>query len=335
MAIEKTQSYFSTEEKQLDLVNEKKLLKSDIPILTSLLYSTNTETNSLFSLKKVDYNEISRNPTEIKSYGSSRYYGSVVKSAGLVVNYSTWFYALRPLDQRCVDMLYILLDVIHNEKSNKVAIHIKDIFDKMGYKVTSRPARKQDVIKRFLSLSYLTCKTETIEYEDRLSISDFDNTESRTYETGLWSIFDIEFKDDTFYVSCNDRLFKMYNDTHWKALSINEYRSLTSDVEKTIYRYLAYKDMNKNNVIHTTTSEFFSATRLDQYEYKHAKTKALTALKSLKEKGFVKSYEITARKKVMIEFVLKKERMESKKVFRKKRTNQEKSNNMRKIMDSV
>lgn len=301
--------------------NKLSIMKNNnIPFVNALLSS------NIFGVKKVSYKEYD-DLKDFGEYGKSRYLNSVsykIKEIGSnqnnYLNYSVYVRATRPLCQKAFKMLMAVIRLSQEKGLNdngEVEFRITEIFDIFKIDQKSRTSKlRQEICAQLLALSSINMKYKVINTFKKLNENEFDSFGSPAdYETGDFALFEVSHIEGyEFKMKLNKNFYNMYSFQHWKTIDLDEYNLLTSDIERSFFRFINTKDYGGdiNGVCHyhTKLEKFYNEVRLNDYVVKEANKKIKITLASLKEKGFIKDYKFNTPSKTLdITFITKKERV--------------------------
>lgn len=312
--IKYTDNYAESKEKIISLVGNKNVPNGASPITNALLK------NNLFSIKKVNY-DFNIEEEDIKIYGSGEYlFSDKVKlnEDSDIFHYKNTLIkvaTLMPLDMRAFGMLVWLLDKIQRENKNKVIFSINEIFDYLEYKPNSRkPADKKIISNIVLSLGSILLRVFIKEMaKEARTKEDFFSSNSKSKSTSLYNIFNIDYDEKTglFKVVCSDFLYDVYGKSKWNIINMNEFKRLRTCVEKSIYKYLVFRDIGINRKIGVELDLLYESIGLNDYKKGEANRKFKKAMDKLKDLGLIKSYEIKSNRIVDIDLITSKKRNKS------------------------
>jgi len=309
--IKYTEGYDKAKEKNISLVDSKNIPNGSSPLTNALLK------NNLFSVKKVNY-DFNIEEEDIKIYSSGEYLFSdkvklnpdsdIYHYKNTMIKIAT----LMPLDMRAFGMLVWLLDNLQKEKSNKLIFSINDIFDYLEYKPTSRKAEdKKNISNIILSLGSILLRVFIKESPSELRKKEaFYSSNSKVKSTSLYNIFNIDYDENTgfFKVVCSDFLYEIYGKSKWNVINIKEYKKLKTCVEKSIYKYLVFRDIGVNRKIGMELDLLYKSTGLNEYSKSEANRKFKKAMERFILLGIVKKYEIKSNRIVNIDLITSKNR---------------------------
>lgn len=278
--------------------------KQDSPVLDALLIS------SIFRTKKMQRQNSTEYNTDIHVpliYSTDSFFRTIRVAEDEYIHTIVNMATLTPLNQGDLKMFFLLMNIFQARKTNKTELAMGEIMDYLGHKKESRNSHMKKRIKnQILSLGNIIMETKQKTTSGELTESQIKNETDFDYQTSYWHPVFVEYDNGIFYVALSTLLYDVYEFTTWNAVDFEEFKRLTLESAKTLYRYITYRDIGGSGRLVVDLDKLLSKTALDDFPEKEAKRKLKQGLAQLHSEGVIRDYEIDTAKNVRITIIPKR-----------------------------